>query len=60
MVHAIELLPNASEKSRPLFKDEKEYARFRESFMAEVIPQQEQWMEARRRSEEEAQQRLLR
>ena len=60
MVHTIELLPNDTEKPRPLFDNEDDYARFRESFMAEVIPQQEEWTAARRRSEEDARQRLLR
>ncbi|HXR46016.1 MAG TPA: hypothetical protein VN784_01130 [Candidatus Limnocylindrales bacterium] len=60
MVHTIELLPNVAEKSRRLFSDENEYARFRESFVADVKPQQEEWSEARRKSEEEARQRLLR
>ena len=60
MVHTIELLPEETEKPRPLFDNEAEYSRFRESFMAEVIPQQEEWSEARRKSEEEARQRLLR
>ena len=60
MVHTIELLPNDTEKPRPLFDNEDDYARFCESFMAEVIPQQEEWTAARRRSEEDARQRLLR
>ena len=60
MVHVIELLPDSAEKPRPLFASDEDYARFRESFMEEVIPQQEKWTEARRRSEEKARQRLLR
>lgn len=60
MVQAIELLPSDTEQPRLLFENEADYARFRESFMAEVIPQQEEWLEARRKSEEEARQRLLR
>jgi hypothetical protein len=60
MVHTIELLPDDAEQPRPLFENEEDYTRFRESFMAEVIPQQEEWLEARRKSEEEARQRLLR
>lgn len=60
MVQTIELLPKNTEQPRPAFKDSDDYARFRDSFMAEVIPQQEQWQEARRKSEEEARQRLLR
>lgn len=60
MVQTIELLPDAAEKPRPLFPNPEDYARFREAFMEEVIPQQEKWTEARRRSEEKARQRLLR
>jgi len=53
------VLTNENEVASRLFNDE-EYAIFRESFMDEVIPRQEEWMEARRKSEEEARQRLLR
>lgn len=60
MPHTLELLPDASQTATPLFQTEEEYAAFRQSFMDEVIPRQEEWMEARRKSEEEARQRLLR
>jgi hypothetical protein len=55
----IEILPEEAEKSRRLFSDE-EYEKFRESFVDEVIPQQQQWLELRRRSEEQARQRFVR
>jgi hypothetical protein len=60
MVHAIELNSNATSKPRRFFSNEKEYARFRKSFVTEVKPRQEEWSEARRKSEQEARQRLLR
>jgi len=60
MPQPLELIPNEDQIATPLFQSEQEYAEFRESFMEEVIPQQEEWLEARRKSEEEARQRLLR
>ena len=60
MTETLELLPNEQELSRPLFANEEEYLKFRESFIDTVVPQQEEWQEARRKSEEEARQRLLR
>ena len=60
MADTLELLPNEQEISRPLFASEEDYERFRESFIETVEPQQEKWMEARRKSEEESRQRLLR
>lgn len=35
------------EPSQPLFS-EKEYKKFRESFIAEVVPKQQQWLKIRR------------
>jgi hypothetical protein len=55
----IEILPNHSEESEQLFS-EKEYEAFRESFVKEVVPQQQEWLEVRRRSEEQARQRFVR
>lgn len=60
MPHPLELLPDENQLATPLFPTPEEYVEFRESFMEEVIPRQEQWLEARRKSEEEARQRLLR
>jgi hypothetical protein len=60
MTETLELLPNEEDVARPLFDTQEEYTQFREKFMQEVIPQLEKWQEARRRSEEEARQRLLR
>lgn len=59
MADTLEILPNEKELSRPLFSDE-EYAEFRENFIETVAPQQEQWQEVRRKSEEDAHTRLLR
>lgn len=59
MPQTLELLPDENQTATPLFSPE-EYAEFRRSFMDEVIPLQEVWLEARRKSEEEARQRLLR
>lgn len=56
----LQLLPDENQTATPLFPTEEEYAEFRQSFMDEVIPRQEEWLEARRKSEEEARQRLLR
>ncbi len=60
MTQTIELLPDEDRPATPLFSSEEEYLEFRQSYMDEVIPLQEQWLEARRKSEEEARQRLLR
>jgi hypothetical protein len=60
MSEILELLPNQSEVAGELFETEQEYAEFRDAFMREVIPQQEEWLKARRKSEEEARQKLLR
>lgn len=60
MPETFELLPSNPGLARPLFEKEDDYLRFRESFTDTVVPKQEEWMEARRRSEEEARQRLLR
>ena len=60
MPNTLELLPDEAALSQPLFSTEEAYVEFRESFMEEVIPKQEKWLEARRKSEEEARLRLLR
>jgi len=60
MPETLELLPNQQALSRPLFASDEEYVKFRESFIEKVVPVQEEWQEARRKSEEEARQRLLR
>ena len=59
MVETIELLPNEQHVSE-LFANDVAYDNFREVFIEAVLPQQEKWQEARRKSEEEARQRLLR
>ena len=56
-----EILPGEPEAFTDLFTDEAEYVRFREEYTEAVAPKMEQWLEARRKSEEEARrQRLLR
>lgn len=60
MFKTFELLPQEEELSSPLFASEASYDQFREAFIEEVAPEQEKWQEARRKSEEEARQRLLR
>lgn len=60
MANTLELLPDEAILSQPLFSNEEAYVEFRESFMDEVIPKQEEWLEARRKSEAEARLRLLR
>jgi len=60
MPEVLELLPENPGLATPLFDSEDDYTRFREEFIATVSPELEKWMEARRRSEEEARQRLLR
>lgn len=56
----LELVPNQKELSRPLFPSEEAYLAFCESFSEEVRPELERLEEARRKSELEARQRLLR
>lgn len=56
----IELVPGERMLSSDLFKTEIDYAKFRESFISEVLPEQERWLEIRRQSEEESRVRLLR
>jgi hypothetical protein len=53
-----ELIPNEAAVAKPLFSDEA-YSEFRESFMEEAIPELDRLLEARRKSEQEARQRLL-
>lgn len=60
MPEILELLPDTTEVATPLFVSQQEYIVFREAFMQVVIPQQEEWLEARMKSEEESRQRLLR
>ena len=60
MPQTLELIPDEGKTAAPLFATPEDYAEFRQSFMDEVIPLQEEWLEARRKSEEEARQRLLR
>lgn len=62
MIRTLELIPDTdtTQVVTSLFPTPGDYASFRESFMNEVIPRQEEWMDARRKSEEEARQRLLR
>ena len=60
MPEILELLPEDHVEATPLFENEEEYFDFREVFMQEVIPEQEKWLEARMKSEEESRQRLLR
>lgn len=60
MPEVLELLPENPGLATPLFDSEVDYTRFREEFIKTVSPELEKWMEARRRSEEEARQRLLR
>ncbi len=60
MPEILELLPENPGLAAPLFNDEEEYFKFREDFIEAVADEQEKWLEARRRSEEEARQRLLR
>lgn len=43
----------------PVYETQKEYNEFRERFMARVIPEQEKYEDAHRRSEQEARQRFL-
>ena len=56
----IEFLPDEPERRRPLFASDEEYSEFRKAFVEEVSPQQKEWLEVRRRSEEEARQRFIR
>ena len=60
MPPVIELVPNEAEVAKPLFSSDEAYNEFRESFMDEVIPELDRLLEARRKSEQEARQRLLR
>ena len=60
MPDMLELIPDEDQAATPLFATDEAYADFRESFMDDVIPRQEKWLDARRKSEEEARQRLLR
>lgn len=59
MPELLEIVPEGVE-SKPLFEKEEDYEKFRESFSEAVRPIQEKWLDARRRSEEEARHRLLR
>lgn len=59
MPPVIELVPNEAAVAKPLFADEQAYTAFRESFMDEAIPELDRLLEARRKSEQDARQRLL-
>jgi len=60
MPEIIEILSAAEIAAQPLFRSDEEYLAFRDAFVDEVEPKQDEWLEARRLSEEEARQRLLR
>ena len=60
MPPVIEVIPNQSERTQPLFAHEEDYVSFREAFMNQAIPELERSMEARRNSEKESRERLLR
>ncbi len=60
MPQVLELLPENPGLERDLFATEEDYSKFREEYIETVSPELEKWMEARRKSEEEARQRLLR
>lgn len=60
MPPVIEVIANQSERTQPLFPREEEYVSFREAFMSQAIPELERSMEARRNSEKESRERLLR
>ncbi len=59
MLDSLTIIPEEAE-TQSHFKTPEEYERFREEFVDRIVPIQEQWREARRRSEEEARHRLLR
>jgi len=52
------LIPEETQLT-PLFPDESDYREFRARFAEDVSPQLEELREARRKSEEDARQRLL-
>ena len=60
MPPVLELVPNEADISKPLFPDDAAYQQFRESFIESMAPELERLQEARRKSEQEARQRLLR
>lgn len=60
MPQVIELVPNQAAVATPLFPDNEAYNEFRESFMDEAIPELDRLLDARRKSEQEARERLLR
>ena len=59
MSSTLEIIPNQTELAQPLFANDEEYAVFREAFMNEAIPELERLLEARRKSEQESRERLL-
>jgi hypothetical protein len=59
MVVDINLIPDEAEDVKPLFGSEEEYERFAQKFIELVTPLQDEFLEARRRSEEEARLRYL-
>jgi hypothetical protein len=60
MVSIFELVPNQQEVSQPLFPSAEAQRAFCESFSDSVRPELERLEEARRKSEQESRQRLLR
>ena len=60
MPETLEIIPEKEVVVTPVFEKPEDYERFREEFMEEVIPKQEAWQEARRKSEQESRERLLR
>lgn len=59
MPPVIEILPNQAKVAKPLFSSRSDYNQFRESFMAKAKPDLDRLLEARRKSEQAARQRLL-
>lgn len=60
MSKALELLPENPGLASPLFATEADYLKFRGEYVETVLPELEKWMDARRKSEDEARQRILR
>jgi hypothetical protein len=60
MSEVLEILPNERELTSRLFDTDEAYTEFREWYIDKVEGEMERLSEARRKSEEEARQRLLR
>ena len=56
----IEMLPAKQNSFTPFFPTEEAYLQFRDDFEESVKEEQEKWLEARRLSEEDARNRVLR